>query len=67
MVRLTASGKAEAIRLRGLTEASVLAVLDRIPKQKRAQVLESVKLVRTALEGARSALDACCGPSRGPI
>ena len=66
VVRLTASGKAEAIRLRGLTEASVLAVLDRIPKQKRAQVLESVKLVRTALEGARSALDACCGPSRGP-
>lgn len=66
VVRLTASGKAEATRLRELTAASVGAVLELIPKQKRAQVLESVKLVRAALEGARTALDGCCGPPRSP-
>ena len=61
LVRLTPGGRTEAERLRSLTEQSVNAVLDNIPKGKRAQVMESVHLVRQALEGARDALNNCCG------
>jgi DNA-binding MarR family transcriptional regulator len=60
VVTLTASGRAEAERLRSLTDRSVEAVLSKIPKDKRAQVLESVHLVREALEGARDTLKNCC-------
>ena len=61
LVTLTESGRAEAERLRSLTELSVDAVLDKIPANKRAQVMESVHLVRQALEGARDTLKNCCG------
>lgn len=61
VVTLTKSGRAEAERLHLLTERSVEAVLNKIPKNKRAQVLESVQLVREALEGARDTLKNCCG------
>ncbi len=60
VVTLTESGRAEAERLHVLTERSVEAVLSKIPKNKRAQVMESVHLVRKALEGARDTLKNCC-------
>jgi|MDTC01.1.fsa_nt_gb DNA-binding MarR family transcriptional regulator len=52
-VHLTAQGQKEAARLRGLTEQSVALVLDAIPKNKRAQVMESVGLVRQAMTELR--------------
>jgi DNA-binding MarR family transcriptional regulator len=60
-IELTRSGREEASRLRRLTEAAVGAVLARIPKSKHAQILESARLVRTAMEAARTELAACCG------
>ena len=61
MVALTESGRAEAERLYMLTQRSVDAVLEKIPANKRAQVIESIQLVRRALEGARDTLNNCCG------
>ena len=52
-VHLTASGKKEAIRLRGLTEQAVGLVMAAIPKKKHGQVMESVGLVRQAMEAMR--------------
>jgi DNA-binding MarR family transcriptional regulator len=60
-VHLTAQGLKEARRLRGLTEQSVDLVLGAIPKNKRAQVVESVGLVRQAMEDTREAVQNCCG------
>lgn len=60
-IELTAEGRAEAQRLRGLTEAAVAAVLSRVPADKRDQVVESARLLREALEQAREQLAACCG------
>lgn len=59
-VTLTDAGRAEATRLRDMTERSVQAVLQRIPRDKRAQVVEAVALVRKALDEARAALETCC-------
>ncbi len=47
---LTPAGREEARRLRGLTERSVAALLGRIPREKRRAVLESVHLLREAIE-----------------
>lgn len=58
-VELTAKGRREATRLREITEQSVAAVLSCIPKGKRAQVLESLGLIRVALGKARSTITSC--------
>jgi len=59
-VRLTDAGRAEAEQLRGRTAEAVDAVLANIPEEKRAQVVESLRLVREAMAGARQAVISCC-------
>ena len=61
VVTLTTAGTKEAKRLHELTDVAVRAVLERIPKDKRAQVVESIGLVRQALADARQSLAPCCG------
>ena len=58
-IALTESGRGEAQRLRDLTEQSVGLLLEQIPADKREQVVESLGLVRTALEKARRGLSCC--------
>ena len=60
-VSLTAEGRSEAERLRGLTAGAVEAVMAQIPEEKRAQVMESVSLIRGAMEGARDSVKKFCG------
>ncbi len=60
LVQHTESGKAEALRLRGLTIGSVGAVLQHIPEEARAGVLKSMKLVRVALDKARAGGEVSC-------
>ena len=60
-VSLTKAGRDEAKRLRGLTVGAIDLVLAEIPKNKRAQVIESVGLVKNAIEDARASLQSCCG------
>ena len=60
-LELTADGRREATRLRETTERSVAAVLSRIPKSKQAQVVESLRLIRSALAEARASIT-CCVP-----
>ncbi len=60
-VCLTSDGRAEAERLRMLTEVAVQAVLAMIPEAKRAQAIESVGLVRQAMSEAHETLPAGCG------
>jgi DNA-binding MarR family transcriptional regulator len=62
-VRLTRAGRTEAERLRGLTEGAIGAVFSRIPGDKHASVVEALRLLRTAIEGARADLEACCAPA----
>lgn len=50
LVQLTTSGRAEAERLRGLTETAVAEILSRIPEENQQQVMESIALIKTALE-----------------
>ncbi len=57
-VTLSDSGVAEAERLSGLTEEIVNAILSGIPKGKRKQVIESLKLLRNAVDAARDG--GCC-------
>ena len=59
LVTLTAEGKKEALRLARLTEQSVDAVLEHIPKADRADVVRSIHLLRVAAEQARARLDCC--------
>ncbi len=60
-VHLTAQGREEAERLRALTVVAVDAVMAAISQDKRAQVIESVGLVRRAMQDARQAGQSCCG------
>jgi MarR family transcriptional regulator, organic hydroperoxide resistance regulator len=60
-VELTELGKKEATQLRQSTEAIVSAVLTRIPKTKRSQVIEAIKLIRVAMDEARVDFQKCCG------
>ena len=59
MVTLTRKGQAEAARLAQLTEDSVRLLMDRIPKNKRKQVIESIRWLRVAAEETRDQLDCC--------
>ena len=60
-VSLTPTGRAEAERLQGLTAQATEAILHAIPANKRAQVTESVRLLREAVEKAQGAVAGCCG------
>jgi DNA-binding MarR family transcriptional regulator len=59
-VELTEEGQKEAQRLRDLTEQAVGAVLERIPKNKRNQILESMRLIRQAMSATRIDRGALC-------
>ena len=59
LVALTKAGRAEGKSLRAATEAMVGALLERIPKGKRRQVLDSMRIVREAMDTMVSML----GPS----
>jgi DNA-binding MarR family transcriptional regulator len=65
VVELTAGGRREAARLRALSQQLVDTILARIPAEKHAQVLESVRLVRLAMAEFRDDLtrlsSAACG------
>jgi DNA-binding MarR family transcriptional regulator len=50
-VELSSAGRKEAARLSGLTGECVATIRTRIPKEKWAQVLESIMLLRVAIEG----------------
>lgn len=58
-IALTRTGKKEATKLRSQTERSIERVLSEIPRQKRAQVAESIALVRRGLERVRRDLSCC--------
>lgn len=60
-VELTAAGREEAVRLRGLSEELVNLILGRIPEEKHPQVFESVRLVRRAVAEVRGNMAGCCG------
>jgi DNA-binding MarR family transcriptional regulator len=55
-VELSPAGRKEAARLSGLTEEIMATIRERIPEGKRDQVLESLTLLRDAIEDVR-----CCG------
>jgi DNA-binding MarR family transcriptional regulator len=59
-VQLTGSGQTEAERLRLRTAQMVEAMLSRIPADKRAQVVESVGLIRKAAEDIQAFGLGCC-------
>lgn len=60
-IGLTPEGEAEAKRLRGMTGAVVQAMMAHVPRAKHAQVIESIRLVRQAVEATRETIRGCCG------
>ncbi len=60
LVQLTRAGSAEADRLRAITDEMVAALLTRIPEARRGQVVESMRLVREAMDPMRDRLRGCC-------
>lgn len=60
-VQLTDSGRAQALELRTLTAQTIAAVMTRVPVDKHAQIAESLRLVRGAVEDASAVLKGCCG------
>ncbi len=58
-VGLTAPGRAEAERLRQLTDAGLAELLRHIPAAEHATVLRALGLVRHALEQVRGKLGCC--------
>lgn len=60
-VQLTPSGEAQALELRTLTAQTVAAVMTRIPPEKHAQIAESLRLVRGAVEETSALTKGCCG------
>ncbi|MGB5282931.1 MAG: MarR family transcriptional regulator [Polyangiales bacterium] len=59
LVSLTGDGRKEAKRLHRLTERSIAAILEAIPKAEREQVIRSLHLLRKAAEQTRAQLDCC--------
>jgi DNA-binding MarR family transcriptional regulator len=59
-VTLTEAGRREAERLRGLTAQALEEILQRIPTDKRAQVVESIALLRVAMATATREGFVCC-------
>ena len=62
-VRLTTEGREEAEHLQRLTVETVDAIINAIEEDKRGQVIESMGLVRQAMEDARKAVQSCCEPT----
>jgi DNA-binding MarR family transcriptional regulator len=62
VAELTKAGLVEATRLRELTHRTLDGVLDLVPEAKRAQVIESLHLLRSAMDQASELLAGCCGP-----
>jgi len=58
-LRLTPAGRTEAKRLRELTEDAMSSLLAQIPEEKHAQILESLELVRGALDKTRLSFPGC--------
>jgi len=65
VVQLTDDGRHEAARLRDLSDQLVGLILARIPEEKHAQVIESLRLVRAAVGEVRGELDGFCGGDWG--
>ncbi|WP_052955257.1 MarR family winged helix-turn-helix transcriptional regulator [Mycobacterium nebraskense] len=65
IVELTDEGRAEATRLRGLTEKLVDLILTRIPQDKHAQVAETVRLVSQAMTEVRHDMANLCSGGCG--
>ncbi len=59
-VRLTPEGRREAEELRARTESVVAGLFAKLPRDRRAQVRESLKLLAAALLPSLS----CCGSSK---
>ena len=66
-VTLTRSGRELADQLRALTERTLSAVESKIPRQKRAQVRDALRLLRQALEQSKQMLAACRQPQLGDV
>jgi DNA-binding MarR family transcriptional regulator len=65
LVRLTAAGEKEADRLRAVTDELVALLFAHIPEDRREQVVESMRLVRRAMDAIGGALAGCCGSPAG--
>lgn len=63
LIQLTPAGRAEAERLRALTEECLASVFSFIPEDKRETVMESVGLLSQAVEKAMDAGLSCCSGS----
>lgn len=57
-IRLTAKGQELARKLKACTESYTLEILEKIPKEKQAQVIESMGLLSEAIETVKQK---CCG------
>lgn len=60
-IELTPAGATEAQRLRAMTAQVVQAMMGHVPADKHAQVIESIRLVRHAVEATRETIAGCCG------
>lgn len=60
LVALTREGEAEATRLRSQTDAIVGRLFEHIPKGKRKQVLDSLRILRGAMAETQDLLRSCC-------
>jgi DNA-binding MarR family transcriptional regulator len=60
VVQLTAAGAGEADRLRASTDELLAVLFERIPADRRAQVIESLRLVRQALDALDGTFGSCC-------
>ncbi len=60
-IGLTDVGRAEADRLRGLTEQAVGAIVAQVPEDRRADVLDAVQVLRQAMEDVGDVIRGCCG------
>lgn len=65
-VSLTDAGRAQAQQLRARTQLAVDGVLAEIPLNKHAQIVESIGLLRDAMEAAQDRLSDCCRPIGAP-
>ncbi len=61
LVTLTDDGAKEAERLYAETDAVIATLFERIPARKRAQVVESMQLLRKAMDSMSDTIGGCCG------
>jgi DNA-binding MarR family transcriptional regulator len=59
LISLTGDGRKEARRLNQLTERSIAALFEQIPKNERGYVIRSIQLLREAAEKTRAQIDCC--------